>query len=220
MEHFVKNKILIVAVSLIVVLGGFFAASKFYKASESKKVSTLAQENFSKLVPDYAPKLGPSQPDVYLVEFLDPECESCRQFHPLVKMILQQYEGRIQLVIRYAPFHPNSRYAIKILEASRKQGKYWETLEVLFRHQPEWGSHHNPRPELIWNYLPQAGVDLNKIKQDMQDPTIEKMIQREIKDLTDLGVRGTPTFFVNGKPLQNFGLTPLRELIASELETN
>lgn len=213
-----KNKIIIITVAVVVLIAGFLAATKLYKSQESERVSGIAQENFEKLVPEYAPKLGPSNPDVYLVEFLDPECESCRQFYPYVKMILEENPGRVQLVVRYAPFHPNSRYAIKILEAARKQGKYWETLEVIFQHQPEWGSHHNPRPELIWNYLPQVGLDLEKVQADMKDPAIEEMIEKEVKDLTDLGVRGTPQFFVNGKPLETFGLEPLRELIRSELE--
>lgn len=213
-----KNKIIIVAVAVVVLIAGFFAASKMYKSGESERLDFIAKDNFSKFVPEYAPKLGPTNPEVYLVEFLDPECESCRQFYPYVKMLMQEHEGKIQLVVRYAPFHPNSRFAIKILEAARKQGKYWETLEVLFQHQPEWGSHHHPQPELIWNYLPQAGVDVEKVKQDMNDPAIEEMIEKEVKDLTDLGVRGTPQFFVNGRPLETFGLEPLRELIKSELK--
>jgi protein-disulfide isomerase len=214
----VKNKIIIVSLVVVVLIGGFVAASKMYKSQESERIEFIAKENFKKFVPDYAPTLGSTNPEVYLVEFLDPECESCRQFYPYVKMLMQENEGKIQLVVRYAPFHPNSRYAIKILEAARKQGKYWETLEVLFRHQPEWGSHHHPQPELIWKYLPQAGVDLDKIKNDMNDPAIDEMLEKEVNDLKELGVRGTPQFYVNGRPLETFGLEPLRELIQSELK--
>ena len=95
--------------------------------------------------------------------------------------MLNDFEGQIQLVVRYAPFHPNSQFAIKILEAARKQGKYWEALETLLRFQPQWGSHHDPKPELIWNYLPEAGVDVEKIRVDMNDPEIEKMIKKKWK---------------------------------------
>jgi protein-disulfide isomerase len=133
-------------------------------------------------------------------------------------MLLQENEGKVQLVVRYAPFHPNSRFAIKILEAARKQGKYWEVMEVLFQYQPQWGDHHHPQPELIWKYLPESGVDVARIKEDMNDPAIDEMIEKEIQDLKDLGVRGTPTFFVNGRPLERFGFEPLRELIADELK--
>ena len=95
------------------------------------------------------------------MEFLDPECESCRELYPYVKQIMAKHKDRVRLVIRYAPFHPNSEFAIRILESLRLQGKYWEGLELLFEHQPEWGSHHNPKPELIWGLLPELGVDVD-----------------------------------------------------------
>jgi protein-disulfide isomerase len=209
---------ILIVVAVVVLIGGFIAASKMYKEKEVERLNFVAKEDFKKFVPDYAPKLGTSTPEVYLVEFLDPECESCRAFHPLVKMLMSEFEGKVQLVIRYAPFHGNSRLVIKILEAARIQGKYWETLEVLFQYQPQWGSHHHPRPDLIWKYLPEAGVDLNRIREDMHNPEIEAMIEREITDGRELGVRATPSFFVNGKPLETFGIEPLRELIRQNLK--
>ena len=136
----------------------------------------------------------------------------------MVKMLMKEFEGKIQLVIRYAPFHGNSMMMVKILEASRAQGKYWETLDVLFRTQPNWGSHHNPRPELVWTYLPEAGVDVQRIKYDILNPEIEKNLQQDIKDLETLGVKMTPSFFVNGIALDDFGYDQLRSLIMSELD--
>lgn len=215
-----KNKKILAAVigAVIVLVAGFIFASKTYQKKETERLSFVAQDNFSKFVPDYAPKLGTSNPKVYLVEFLDPECESCREFYPYTKMLLDEFKDSVQLVVRYAPFHGNSKFVIKILEAARKQGKYWETLEVLFQYQPQWGSHHEPRPELVWQYLPEAGVDIEKIKQDMNDPAIDTMIAKEIADVQELGVRATPQFFVNGRPLESFGPGPLRELILEALQ--
>jgi protein-disulfide isomerase len=213
-----KNKIVIIAVAAIVMIGAFVASLQFYKSKKSENLETEAKTNFSKFVPEDAPKLGSTTPKVYLVEFLDPECESCREFYPYVKMLLQEYEGKIQLVVRYAPFHPNSKLAIKILEAARRQGKFWETLEVLFRYQPQWGSHHDPKPDLMWNYLPEAGVDVNKLRSDIVEYPIDDLIEREKKDGADLGVRATPTFFVNGKQLEVFSYDALKEMVQKELE--
>ncbi|MBH49104.1 MAG: disulfide bond formation protein DsbA [Halobacteriovorax sp.] len=166
---------------------------------------------------DYSPTLGPDDAKVTLVEFLDPECESCRAFYPFVKELMAKYPNDIRLVVRYAPFHGNSKFAIKILEAARKQNKYWEALGVLFYFQPQWGDHHNPQPELIWNYLPQAGIDVEQIKKDMDDPKFVEIIEQDVSDVKDLGVRATPSFFVNGKPLTEFGFNQLQALIESEL---
>ena len=212
-----KNKSIIILSSIVTLVGIFFAGIKYYQSVQNDELEALSKKEFLKFVPDYAPKLGPERPKIYLVEFLDPECESCREFYPYVKMLLKENEGKIQLVVRYAPFHGNSRFVIRILEASRKQGKYWEVLENLFQYQPLWGSHHEPKPDLVWKYLPETGVDIEKIKKDMMDLAIDEMIAREVSDAENLGVRGTPTFFVNGKMLQVFGYEPLRELIQKEL---
>ncbi|RZF20468.1 disulfide bond formation protein DsbA [Halobacteriovorax vibrionivorans] len=163
--------------------------------------------------------MGPEDAPVTIVEFLDPECESCRAFYPYVKNVMAKYEGQVRLVVRYAAFHKNSSYAIAILEATRKQDKYWETLGVLFKSQPAWGNHHNPRPDLIWNYLPTIeGLDIEKVKEDMHDPKFMEIVKKDMEDGKKLGVRGTPTFFINGKPLKNFSYNQLELQVKEELE--
>lgn len=213
-----KNKMMIVLSALMVLGIIFMVGSKLYKSQETERLSFMAKENFSTFVRDYSPRMGSATAPVYVVEFLDPECESCREFYPSMKMLMEEYDGKIQLVIRYAPFHGNSIFIIKILEAARKQNRYWETLETLFRYQPEWGNHHHPRPELVWGYLPEAGVNVEQIKKDMEDPAIQTMIEQEIRDGKALDVRATPSFFVNGRPLERFGYEGLKELIDSTVK--
>lgn len=213
-----KNKIVIVLVAIAVLGFGAFFAKTVYQKQEVAKVEAVAKEEDQVFLRSYSPRMGEDSAKVKLVEFMDPECESCREFHPFIKMIMKEYEGQVQLIVRYAPFHGNSIMMIKILEASRKQGKYWETLEVLFRTQPQWGSHHEPKPQLVWNYLPEAGVDIEKIKADMNDPQVQANIDQELKDVEKLMVKYTPTFFVNEKPLEDFGYDQLRALIDSELK--
>jgi protein-disulfide isomerase len=114
-------------------------------------------------------------------------------------------QGKIKLVIRYAPFHDGADYFVKILEAAKRQGKYWETLDIMYKTQRYWASHQNPQPKRIWRFLPRAGLDLDKIRRDMNDPEIAKIIQQDLADTKTLNVRKTPGFFVNGKPLPRFG---------------
>ena len=208
-----KNKVLIIIGALIVVGLGFFAATKFYQQERTTEVISK-NEN---LVRDYSPRLGRAGASVQVVEFMDPECESCRMFHPYTKMLLTEFDGKVELVIRYAPFHGNSVFVIKVLEAARKQNRYWETLDILFQHQPEWGSHHNPRPDLIWNYLTEVGLNVDQVKKDLNDPATDTMIQQEITDGKALGVRMTPTFFINGKELQEFSYEALKAQVEAAL---
>lgn len=212
-----NKKVLLILITVLSTLTIFMLARMIFKKQEAERVGFISQNNFSTFVPAHAPTMGAKEPKVYVVEFFDPECESCREFYPHTKMMLEEFEGQMQLVLRYAPFHGNSVMVIKILEAARKQNKYFEVLELLFRTQPEWGSHHHPNPELIWKYLPDSGVDVDKIRADMNDPEIEKIIAQDMADLRTLGVQGTPTFFVNGKPLDRFGPEALREAIQNAL---
>ena len=126
--------------------------------------------------------------------------------------------GKIKLVVRYAPFHKGADDMVKILEVARKQGKYWEALEVMYKTQRYWASHHNPKPQLIWKFLPRAGIDPEKIRNDMNDPAIERLIQQDLADAKALNVRKTPGFFVNGQPLTPFGYKQLHELVESEIK--
>jgi len=212
-----KNKKILFVSSAIILLGLFAFAANFYKNYENKRIGFLAEENSSLFVRDYSPQYGDDNAKVYLIEFLDPECESCRAFYPQVKALLKEFDGKVKLIVRYAAFHRNSKFAIRALEASRKQGKYWQALELLFKRQPSWGNHHNPQPKLIFTILPGIGVDIDKLKADMNDPKIEEMIAQEMSDLRQLNVRGTPTFFVNGRPLKKFGMDYLREAIKVEI---
>jgi protein-disulfide isomerase len=160
---------------------------------------------------------GPRDAKVTVVEFLDPECESCRAIYPGVKHLLSQYQDRVRFVLRYMPLHPNSVYAAGALEAAGEQGKYWEMLEILFQHQPEWGSHHHPRPELIPGYAKQIGLDMQAFEQSLRAGAHHKIVEIDHADGKTLGVTGTPTFFVNGRPLERLGYEPLKVLIDQEL---
>ena len=212
-----KNKKLMYLGTSAILIILFIVASMIFKNNLNEEYSFIAKKQNEILVRDYAPKYGDRNAKVYLIEFLDPECESCRSFYPTVKELLKEFEGKVQLVVRYAPFHGNSKMAIKALEAARLQGKYWESLQVLFTKQPQWGSHHNPQPERIFDFLAELGLDMEKLKSDMDSPKIADIIKQDLDDLRVLGVRKTPTFFVNGMLLTNFGKEYLRDLLNSEV---
>jgi len=212
------KKQIVVLISIGVLVASFFLGAYIYKNQQASKYEFMAQETASTFVRDYSQTLGSTDARVYLVEFSDPACETCSAFHPFVKKLMAENQGKIKLVHRYAPFHDGSEYFVKILEAAKKQGKFWESLEVMYQSQRYWASHHNPKPHLIWRFLPKAGLDIDRIKNDMEDPEIEKIIRQDLADAKTLNVRKTPGFFVNGKPLQQFGRKQLRSLVESEIE--
>lgn len=208
------------ALACLLLIVAFVFGSSYYKGKKAARYGFLAQENASLFVRDHSPVQGSDEAKVYLVEFMDPACETCAAFSPFVKEMMSANPGKIKLVLRYAPFHEGADYFVKILEAARKQGKYWETLEVMYASQPYWASHHNPQPQQIWQFLPQAGLDLEQIRKDMNDPAIAKILEQDMADAKALEVRKTPGYFVNGKPLQSFGAQQLWQLVQAEIRAN
>lgn len=204
--------------SLSLILG-FFLATTFYKAKQQKDDSKRSIKYAGVFIRKHSPSKGPEKAPVYLVEFMDPECESCRTFHPMVKKILAEYPENVRLILRYTPLHQNSKFMIKVLEATRRQHKFWEALDLVFQTQHLWGNHQRPQPELIWKYLPNiSGLNIEQVKKDIKDPSIDKLIQQDIDDGKRLNVRQTPTFFVNGKRLKRLGYEILKRVIEHELK--
>lgn len=214
-----KNKNL-VAVSLLVLVIVFIGLIYFYKSAENKKIENVtssSQYNQTPFIRDYSPSFGENKKGIYVIEFLDPECESCAAFNSVVKEFYKQYYSDIKLVIRYVANHKNSDFAIKILEASRLQNKYFEVLDVIYKNQPKWAEHNNEKPELLWMFLKDIdGLDIEKLKVDMQNPDIKKRINLDLVDSQMLGVRGTPTIFINGKRLSKLSHDSLENLYISE----
>lgn len=211
-------KYLIVGLTCLILILAFIVGSNYYQNMQVEKYGFMAQENAELFIRDHSQTLGSDDAKVFLVEFMDPACETCAAFSPFVKKIMNANPGKIKLVLRYAPFHDGADNFVKILEAAKKQGKYWETLDVMFKTQNIWASHGNWQPERLWDILPKAGVDIDQIRKDMHDPAIAKIIEQDMADVKALNVQKTPGYFVNGKPLQNFGYKQLYQLIQSELD--
>jgi protein-disulfide isomerase len=193
----------------------------WYQRSESREDSERIEaqlgEDAGLFERMHSRSLGPRDAPVTIVEFLDPECEACRAMHPVVKHVLALYEGQVRLVLRYMPLHGNSVYAAGALEAAGAQGRFWEMLEVMFEHQPVWGSHHRPQPELIPGYARDLGLDMEAFDRFMQAGHYRELVEQDRQDGLALGVRGTPTFFVNRRRLPQVAPRALQEMIEAEL---
>ena len=122
------------------------------------------------------------------------------------------------LVVRYLPLHPGSVDVVKILEAARLQGKFWEALEAAYATQGKWAINHQAYPDLFWTSIAGVGLDAEQVSKDMQSAAVAQNIQQDTEDARELGVDKTPGFFVNGKPLVEFGQMQLLQLVSEALE--
>lgn len=212
-----KNQKIVLA-SILIMIVVFVGFVSFYNQNQQSKLTTLSKEQKNLFKRDYSFTIGPNNAKVQLVEFFDPACETCALFHPYIKRILKANKNDIQLVLRYAPFHNGSDKVVTILEASRNQDMYLETLELLFKIQANWASHHKePNFNIIFDEISKLGIDMDLLLKDMKSEDIKRKINQDIEDGKILGANKTPSYYVNGRPLQQFGLNQLKELIYEEL---
>lgn len=204
-------------VAVVCLLLGFIVAALLYNVEREDQADQFAAANNAALVRMHSPTLGKIDAPVVIVEFLDPACETCAAFYPLVKDILTANPDRIRLVLRYAPFHKGSDQVVAALEAARKQGKFWPALEALLASQADWAPHHAAEVARIWPHLEKAGLNLEALRVDMMAPEITAIIEQDLLDAQTLNVSKTPEFFVNGKPLPRFGYEPLKALVGEAL---
>ena len=222
---------ILAAVAVAVIVVAVVGASLYRNSVQNAPVITNSNTGKSTIPPETLVRpdsatLGAADAKVTLVEFLDPECESCAAFAPVVKKILKDYEGRVRLVVRYMPLHPNSMRAATLTEAAGEQGKYWQMQELLFQKQSEWGTKHGPpssapTPDinaLFDKYAKEIGLDTEKVNAAVKENRFQTKLERDLADGKTLGVRQTPSFFVNGRKLARFGESDLRALIDDELK--
>ena len=211
-----KQKTLFIA-SAILLLLIFVAALFAYNSHQEKVAQQLAESNRAALSRMHSPTLGRADAPVVIVEFFDPACETCRAFYPRVKQLMATSPDNIRLVLRYAPFHDGSDKVVAILEAARKQGKFWPALEALLASQADWAPHHTPQVALVWKHLEGLGLNMERLAYDMTAPEVAQVIAQDLEDAKTLNVTQTPEFFVNGQPLPSFGFEQLTRLVDQAL---
>lgn len=218
------------AIVVVVLVAAVIGASYYRKSVQDERITTNTNSskpsiNAEALIRPDSPTLGAADAPVTIVEFLDPECESCAGFAPVVKKIMKDYDGKVRLVVRYMPLHPNSLSAATFTEAAGEQGKYWQAQEMLFQKQPEWGTKHGAHAgppadinALFRKYAAELGLDAEKMNAAFAANKYKAKTERDRQDGQTLGVRQTPTLFVNGRKLARLGESDLRALIDEELK--
>ena len=147
----------------------------------------------------------------WIVEYLDFQCRPCRQAGPVLRSYLTKYPSQIYLQARFLPLILTNPYALKsalYAECAAAQGKFWPLHDLLFDRQESWESADDP-DKLFVGYAKEAGLDLEKLKACIQDPSVKNKVVAEKDEAINLGVQTTPTFFVNAKKV--VGVQALKE---------
>jgi protein-disulfide isomerase len=165
-------------------------------------------------VPPDAPALGPEGAPVTLVEFLDYQCPYCHKAQDVVDRVLAQYKGRVRLVHRdFLLGRPRSLPAARAARCAGDQGRFWEY------HRDLLGRPGDMSDEDLKARAATLRLDGGRFAACLGSDRHDAAIQQAVDDGHELGITGTPTFFVNG--LRLVGVRPLeqfQELIEAELK--
>ncbi|MCZ4292082.1 DsbA family protein [Hoeflea alexandrii] len=197
------------ALGLAAFGGGAFLLTGRQQLAEAEAVAVTPAIDKAQLIRDYSPSFGPDEAPVTLVEFFDPSCEACRAFHPAVQAIREEFPEQVRVVMRYTVFHEGSDEAVRILETARMQDKFEPVLDAILKQQPTWAVHGAPRMDLAWQIAAAAGLDLERAKSDRLFPGITAILNQDKADVEAVGIRQTPTFFLNGRELSEPSLDGL-----------
>ena len=209
--------VIVVGAIVVVILIAVMATLVIQEEEDAQGAQSADDTRTAALASEHSPTVGDPNAPVHIVEFLDPACETCAVFYPLVKQWLQEAPGKLRLSVRHVPFHRGSEYAVQVLEASREQGLYWETLEALLETQGQWTQNHTVVPERIAPAIAGVGLNMDRLRTDMNNFDVKLRMEQDRKDAVALMVRATPQYFVNGRELTDFGYEQLAALVRDEL---
>lgn len=185
-------------ITLVLVVGAAF----LFGGSSSSSQNAQPIKNTSALVRKDSHELN-AHSKVTLVEFGDFQCPACGAEYPIITQLLQTYKGKINFVFRNFPLpqHQNAQTAAEVSEAAGAQGKFFEMYNMLYANQNTWGESSNAM-NYFNQYAQALHLDMNKFSSDVKNNTYAKKIQKDTDDGYAVGVNATPTFFLNGVPIQ------------------
>ncbi|HEY9583621.1 MAG TPA: thioredoxin domain-containing protein [Candidatus Paceibacterota bacterium] len=165
---------------------------------------------------------GATSSAVTLIEYSDFQCPACGSYFPVVERLLLE-NPQVRFVYRHFPLqqHVNAFAASQASEAAGEQGKFWEMHETLFTNQTAWEISKTVKT-IFEGYAQDLGLDMDKFKNDYSSKEISDKINTDLKSGLKAGINSTPTFYLNGKKIQQNGYEEFKKLIsdASATSTN
>jgi protein-disulfide isomerase len=163
---------------------------------------------------------GPSDARVTLIEYGDFQCPACEAYFPVVEQLYNESSSTMKMVFRHFPLpqHPNAVPAAIASEAAAVQGKFWEMFSLLYGNHADWTEMPDPTSVFV-GYATKIGLNIEQFKMDLASSTLKAKITASSDEGVKIGINQTPTFFVNGKVIQNpQSYAAFKSIIASSTE--
>jgi protein-disulfide isomerase len=189
----VKRLLIIVVVIVAVIFGGSLLKK------DTKKSTAVAKPT------NHTIGIGSGTTGVVVKEYGDFQCPGCGAFFPTLKEIKDKYKDKITFQFVHFPLsqiHQNALSAHRAAEAASNQGKFWEMHDLLYTNQNAWSRSTTIAKDLEV-YAQELGLDIEKYRTDYASSLTNSIIQADIKTGQELKVTGTPTFFIDGKKIED-----------------
>jgi protein-disulfide isomerase len=140
---------------------------------------------------------GPADAPVTIVEFSDYQCPSCKRAQPVLDQVLQEFKGKVRLVHKDfpVPSHKGARPAAEAARCAAAQGVFWEYHDLLYLAVPDFS-----REDLV-RYAGRLSLDRDAFANCIDARQFREQVEADVAEGRAIGLRGTPTFLVNGNVL-------------------
>ncbi|MFA7286124.1 MAG: DsbA family protein [Patescibacteria group bacterium] len=145
------------------------------------------------------PTLGPIDAPVQIIEFSDFECPFCQQSYSAIRTLALRYPEKVRVVYRHFPvasIHPNAVAVAEAAQCAAAQGKFWPYHDRLFQNQSAMTKVH------LIRYASQVGLSEQQFLTCIETRAQQVVVEEDLADGVRLGVRGTPTWFINGEKIE------------------
>jgi protein-disulfide isomerase len=173
--------------TVFTVLLFYLTLSAFVISAESKKSTNT-----------FITSQGPQDAPITIIQFSDFQCPSCAKAAPLVKQIFETYSDQVKWIFKNYPLrlHKDAALAHEAALAAGEQGKFWEMHDIIFSNQTRIKRSH------LLDYAKRLSLNINQFISSLDSGRYKAMIENDIEEGNTLGVRGAPTFIINGKKFE------------------
>ena len=186
--------IIVICVALLAVGGGAFLYRSKRAANPTLKISNAEADRPGETVH----VLGPADAAVTLEEFGDFQCPPCGKISEPINQLQKKYNLRVIFREFPLPVHVHAKEAAYAAEAAARQGRFWQMHDLLYREQAVWSKSLDART-LFNAYAGMLQLDLDRFKKDMDSSEVEQKVQLDVGRGAAIGVKNTPTIFINNE---------------------
>lgn len=178
-----------------------------------KEMMLVMLEPVVQISTEGSPSMGPEDAPVTIVIFDDFECPYCAQAEPLIKNVVNSYKDQVRLVFKHFPLgmHKHAQAAAIASMAADNQGKFWPYHDLLF------ANYNKLSEQKIIDLAEKVGLDMLRFTRDRNDPRLQQKLASDQQEGRKLGVRGTPSIFINGRRLPQRSRNTFDQMIKTEL---